>query len=291
MIERRNMMKITTIIRKGFFDIFYKACAFALGIFSFISFAAWTHNALAASQASPTIRLFPTTIVENIKHTGETAKAMEESLQNVIRDLEQQMAIYRASKCEGSESDEGCSEIVKQMGEKYMEMLNRMESQLPEMERSIKVTSASLERRLRQELGRKMTPRDLQKMLSGDRKPVRRLRQGASTGRLSQKFRKYYELVALGSRTGAGGSLAAVASDIYLDTMEVKKLIALTRDEIGRAKLMIDLQQTYGSITPEMSTMIVGVKEIIFGEAEGVSGVAPPPPGSTKKEYRSPLEM
>ena len=35
-------------------------------------------------------------------------------------------------------------------------------------------------------------------------------------------------------RTGSGGSLAAVAAEIYLDTQEVKDLIALTRDEIRR---------------------------------------------------------
>ena len=47
-------------------------------------------NILAAANTSPTIRLFPTTVVENIKHTGEAAKAMEADLQAVIDRLNQQ---------------------------------------------------------------------------------------------------------------------------------------------------------------------------------------------------------
>ena len=38
----------------------------------------------AAAKESPTIRLFPTTVIENIKQTGQAAKAMEQDLQSVI---------------------------------------------------------------------------------------------------------------------------------------------------------------------------------------------------------------
>ena len=44
---------------------------------------------------------------------GETAKAMEESLQEVVGSLEQQMVLFHSSKCDGGEGDEGCSEITK----------------------------------------------------------------------------------------------------------------------------------------------------------------------------------
>jgi len=46
------------------------------------------------ATSQPTIRLFPTTVVENIKQTGDTARAMEEGLQDVVRELEQQMILY-----------------------------------------------------------------------------------------------------------------------------------------------------------------------------------------------------
>ncbi len=248
-------------------------------------------NRAFASTNAPTIHLFPTTVVENIKQTGETAKAMEKNLQEIINNLEQQMAIYKESRCESAEADEGCSQIATQMSEKYLEMLVQMEEQFPAMEESVKVTRDSLEKRLRQELGKKMTPRGLQKMLLGNRKSVKNSQDQIRPGRLSDKFRQYYKLVALGAKSGANGSLAAVASEIYLDSQEVIDLIALTRDEVGRAKLLIELNQMYGLITPEMYEMVAGVKSIIFGEAESEAGIPGPPPGTLEKEYKSPLEM
>ena len=247
---------------------------------------------LAVAKTSPTLRLFPTTVVESIKHTSETAKAMEVDLQNVIERLNQQEELYNASKCEGAEPEQGCREISGQLSQTYLEMLNVMESRLPDMEDSVRATNTSLERRIRKELGRKTTPRGLQKLL--EKTPLKSSQPAhyrRRAGRLSEKFRQYYRLVATAPRTGSGGSLAAVAAEIYLDTQEVKDLIALTRDEISRAKLMIDLDQMYGIITPEMFEMVGRVKTIIFGETGEEESIPDPPQGSMKAEYRSPLEM
>jgi len=249
-------------------------------------------QSLALAKNSPTLRLFPTTVVESIKHTSETAKAMEADLQSVIERLNQQEELYVASKCEGAEAEQGCKEITGQLSQTYLEMLNLMESRLPGMENSVRATNTSLERRIRKELGRKTTPRGLQKLL--EKTPLKSsepARYGRRAGRLSEKFRQYYRLVAMAPRTGSGGSLAAVAAEIYLDTQEVQDLIALTRDEISRAKLMIDLDQIYGIITPEMFEMVGRVKTIIFGETGEEESIPDPPQGSTKADYRSPLEM
>jgi len=247
---------------------------------------------LALAKTSPTLRLFPTTVVESIKHTSETAKAMEVDLQSVIERLNEQEQLYTASKCEGAEAEQGCREITGQLSQTYLEMLNVMESRLPDMEDSVRATNTSLKRRIRKELGRKTTPRGLQKLL--EKTPLKSSQTASykrRAGRLSEKFRQYYRLVATAPRTGSGGSLAAVAAEIYLDTQEVKDLIALTRDEISRAKLMIDLDQMYGIITPEMFEMVGRVKTIIFGETDEEESIPDPPQGSMKAEYRSPLEM
>jgi hypothetical protein len=246
----------------------------------------------AAAKQSPTIQLFPTTVVENIKHTGEAARAMEQDLQSVIERLNQQEELYLASKCEGAAAEQGCSEIAGQLGQSYLEMLNLMETRLPGMEDSVRATNASLQGRIRKELGRKTTPRGLQKLLERTpQKPTESPRYQRRSGRLSEKFRQYYKLVAMAPRSSSGGSLAAVAAEIYLDTQEVQGLIALTRDEISRAKLMIDLDQAYGIITPEMFEMVGRVKTILFGETAEEEGIPEPPPGSVNAEYRSPLEM
>ena len=247
---------------------------------------------MAAANTSPTIRLFPTTVVENIKHTGEAAKAMEADLQGVIDRLNQQEELYAASKCEGAAAEPGCSEIADQLSQTYLEMLDLMETRLPGMEDSVRATGASLEKRIRQELGHKTTPRGLQKLL--ERTPQKSAavpRYKRPSRKLSEKFRQYYNLVAMRPSADSGGSLAAVAAEIYLDTQEVQDLIALTRDEISRAKLMIDLDQAYGIITPEMFEMVAQVKTILFGDSGGAEGIPGPPPGSTKAEYQSPLEQ
>jgi hypothetical protein len=244
------------------------------------------------AKSSPTLRLFPTTVVESIKHTSETAKAMEVDLQSVIERLNQQEELYIASKCEGAEAEQGCSEISSQLSQTYLEMLDLMESRLPGMENSVRATNTSLERRIRKELGRKTTPRGLQKLL--EKTPLKSsepARYKRRSGRLSEKFRQYYRLVATAPRSGSGGSLAAVAAEIYLDTQEVQDLIALTRDEISRSKLMIDLDQIYGIITPEMFEMVGRVKTIIFGETGDEEGIPDPPRGNMKAAYESPLEM
>ena len=203
-------------------------------------------NILAAANTSPTIRLFPTTVVENIKHTGEAAKTMEADLQGVIDRLNQQEELYTASKCEGAEAEPGCSEIAGQLSQTYLEMLDLMEARLPDMEDSVRVTGTSLEKRIRKELGHKTTPRGLQKLLERTpQKPAAAPRYNRSSRKLSEKFRQYYNLVAMRPTADSSGSLAAVAAEIYLDTQEVLDLIALTRDEISRAKLMIDLDQVY----------------------------------------------
>jgi len=281
----KNVKCNDTAINRGQRSKFNALLGFAAFIFILRGFP-------ADAKQPPTIQLFPTTVVENIKHTGEAAKSMEQDLQSVIDRLNQQEELYLASKCEGAAAEQGCSEIAGQLSQTYLEMLNLMENRLPGMEDSVRATNASLEQRIRMELGRKTTPRGLQKLLEATpQQSAESPRYKRRAGRLSEKFRQYYKLVAMAPRSGSGGSLAAVAAEIYLDTQEVQELIALTRDEISRAKLMIDLDQAYGIITPEMFEMVGRVKTIIFGETGEAEGIPDPPPGSVKASYRSPLEM
>ncbi|MDJ0860619.1 MAG: hypothetical protein QNJ82_00090 [Gammaproteobacteria bacterium] len=248
----------------------------------------------AAAAEPPAIRLFPTTVVENVKETGRVARDMETSLQDIIGELDRQWQLYRESKCEGADDDSGCQQIAQQLGEKYLEMLSHMEAELPRIEASVQATSDSLERRLSLELGQKMTARGLQQVLVNESSRHTRLpaaRGGRrSGGRLSERFRQYYRLV-VQADTGGGGSVALVAADIYLDSKEVLQLIRLTRDEINRSKLMIELRNGFGTVTPEMSQVVGGVRNVLFGEEDDLTtGEAMPPAGTFPAEYRSPLE-
>ncbi len=248
-----------------------------------------------ATANTPTIRLFPTTVVEDLRQTGNVARDMETGLQEVIGQLDQQQQLYQESKCDGAENDPGCQRLARQIGASYLEMLTIMEERLPDMEHTVNNTRLSLEKNLRNELGKKMTPWTLQETLVGktsktaNDKPSPTLR-GRSGMRLSERFKQYYQLVAT---SGANGdqSLAVLASDIYLDMEETSLLIARTRQEIARATLMEQLNQSFGIITPEMIEVVGGVKSILFGDEESLAIVAGPPPGSVEQAYRSPLEQ
>jgi len=248
-----------------------------------------------AFATTPTIRLFPTTVVEDLKQTGNVARDMETGLQEIIGRLDQQQELYQESKCDGAEDDSGCQRLARQIGQTYLEMLTVMDERLPDMEHTVNNTRQSLEKGLRNELGRKMTPWTLQETLIGGQadptteKAAPTLR-GRSGMRLSERFNQYYQLVAT---SGAKGdqSLAVLASDIYLDMEETSLLIQRTRQEIARATLMEQLNQSFGIITPEMIEVVGGVKSILFGDEGSQALVAGPPPGSIEQAYRSPLEQ
>jgi hypothetical protein len=181
------------------------------------------------------------------------------------------------------------------MGKSYLEMLTIMGERLPEMETAVNNTSASLQKRLRSELGQKKTSWTLQEMLVGAQsdgtdKADRPALRGRSGMRLSDRFHQYYRLVA---RSGGevSSSLAVIASDIYLDMQETSGLIARTRDEISRATLMEQLNQSFGTITPEMQEVVAGVKSILFGEDETLMPMTAPPASRPDSVDESPLNL
>jgi hypothetical protein len=243
---------------------------------------------------TPTIRLFPTTVVEDLRQTSSVAQEMETGLQEVIGRLDQQQQLYLESKCEGAEEDPGCQRLAKQIGATYLDMLGIMEERLPDMEHTVNNTRLSLEKRLRSELGNKMTSWTLQETLLGGNPPKDTAApapslRGRSGMRLSERFSQYYKLVA-SSSSHTDQSLAVLASDIYLDMEETSLLIARTREEIARATLIEQLNQSFGTITPEMMEVVGGVKSILFGDDTSLAPIAGPPPGSVEQAYRSPLE-
>ena len=77
------------------------------------------------------MRLFPTTLLDDIRETGKVAEAMETGLQDVIGRLDLQQQLYDQSLCQGADGDPGCARIAKQLGATYLEMLNLMSEQLP----------------------------------------------------------------------------------------------------------------------------------------------------------------
>jgi hypothetical protein len=248
-----------------------------------------------AKSTGPVMRLFPTTVLEDIRETSQVAEEMENNIQDVISRLDLQQQLYTESQCAGADEDPGCTRIAKQLGATYLEMLNTMTEKLPAMETAVTNTRNSLEKRLRVELGQKSTPTSLQNTLLGTvsksvskQDPI--ALRGRSGIRLSDRFKEYYNLVAT-RKNGSNQSLAVIAADIYLDMDEASQLIAATQEEISRATLMEQLNQSFGQITPEMSLVVSGVKSILFGENPGESPIASAPFLASDIPFVSPLEI
>jgi len=232
---------------------------------------------------SPTIRLFPTNVVENIKETGRVARDIENTLQSSIVDLEQQWQLYEENKCESAVGDPGCDQITMLLGDTYLRMLLHMDAGLPRMRASVQITVDSIEKQLRTELGIRMSASDLQQLLSGSRTDGRRSepnRHRQPMGRLSERFRQYYQLVSQ-PRATTQDSMSVVAAEIYLDGKEVLELIAMTEIEITQSRLMIEMRNEFATFTPDMNDVLADVKRILYGEADLVKSREPaPPPGS-----------
>ena len=251
-----------------------------------------TTTAMAA-PSGPVMRLFPTTVLEDIKETGEVAAALESNLTDVIARLDLQQQLYSDSRCDGAEGDAGCARIADELGKTYLELLNTMSERLPAMEAAVNNTRDGLQKRLHQELGQKTTPSSLQDSLLGRESASSESRaalalRGRSGIRLSDRFAQYYKLVAT-RHTASSQSLAVIASDIYLDMEDASNLIAATRNEINRATLLEQLNQSLGQITPEMNEVVTGVKSILFGDGDAAPIAALPDPRETA--FVSPLEI
>jgi len=229
----------------------------------------------------PTLNLFPSQTVDSIRETSRSARELERNLQSVLGDLDKQMQLYRESGCEGAVQDAGCQEINRQMASTYRRMLDFMAEQLPQMRHNVEVTRKTLEKRLAEELGYGRTGAELQQLLRrGDAGTVLQGRTRPMEGglRLSDRFRQYYRLVSQG---GGGAPSALVGARIYLDLEQTSQLIELTQQEIQRGRMLANLSESFGQVTPQMEETVSGVKTVIFGEtAAGASapGSAPQSP-------------
>lgn len=235
----------------------------------------------------PTIELppnlLPTTVIENLKQTAGEARQMEDNLQQVISQLEAQKQLYDASHCEGAVNDSGCAQLQQQMSKHYGDMLRTIESALPGIEHNVQGTFQAVSQRMRTEVGYKMTPLGIERMLAAQ--PARASQpDGNRPQRLSRMFGRLAQLV---SQHGRGDNLAVMAAGIYWDTRQVLEDIHVIKQDIAIAKVQLDVFQAYGQITPAMIGTVDNVKNLLFGEEQQapIPGNLPEPEQVFVSEY------
>lgn len=250
-----------------------------------------------ATPSGPELRLFPTTILDDLNQTTRTAEEMEHSLQDVIARLDLQQQLYVESRCEGADEDPGCERIKRQLGAAYLEMLEVMEDRLPDMDKAVNDTLEGLEKQLSIEIGQKTTPHTLQETLLGLSESAPGVREAESLLRgersgfsFSQRFQRLHDLVAT-PQSKSSGDIFLLGAEIYLDLEQASYLIAATRQAIARATLIKQLNQSFGEISPEMSEIVSGVKSILFGEEVDFENHIASKPESEEAIFISPLEI
>ncbi len=251
-------------------------------------------TAAPASAAGPELRIFPSTVVQDIQRLGQDAAQIEQGLQPEIEDMERLMGLIKASQCEGA-TDPGCAEMQRQLADRYKAMLAKMDELLPSMQEGVKRVRGGLEKRIASQLGHSTSASGLQAMLmeSGPRTMERPRYQVPGASRLAARFQQYHRLVAGGMAAGRG-SLALVAADVYRDMAESEQLIAMIRDQIARSMLHLEVTQVMPGITPEMELTVASAKSLIFGESAEVAALPAPAGGGVGDPagaYRSPLEL
>jgi len=242
----------------------------------------------AAAEAGPGVSLFPAAVRENIKFTQEAAAGMERDLEGIVSDLDAQMEAYQRSQCDGADNDPGCRQISANIADTFRTLLESLETSLPEMERSVRQTHEALGARLEDEVGRKMTARDVQQALQTRPGNVAGVPSATEPrSRMSRTFQRYYDLI----RTQRDQELTTLAAKIYLDTYASLHYIELVDAEVKRGIVTLDLEQFLGEVTPEMVGTVDGVKALLFGAPVEETAVAAPPVAPGEPEFQSPWEI
>lgn len=225
--------------------------------------------ALANTEVRPKINLFPTSVVENLSDTSRTARDMENSMYEVVAKLEKQKQAYESTQCENS-GDPGCVQLRKAIRGTYKEMLEVMQSSIPAMRTSLDATVDSMGTSLRSEIGRKMTPGDVQRILGGRTASVEGMAPVSAAanrqGKLSRMFSRYYELVKRGGKQA--DALPVLASQIYLDSMQSLYFLDLIEAEIGSQSTELVLELEWGELTDQISATVTDVKALLWGDID-----------------------
>lgn len=241
-----------------------------------------------ATETGPGVALFPVAVRENIRFTQEAAAGMERNLEEIVGDLDAQMAAYRRSQCDGADDDPGCRQISSNIATTFRTMLESLETSLPEMQRAVRQTHETLGARLADEVGRKMTARGLQHALQSSRDGAAGSGSAVQPrSRMSRTFQRYYDLI----RTQRDQELTTLAAQIYLDTHSSLHYMELIDAEVKRGIVTLDLEQFLGEVTPEMVNTVDGVKALLFGAQPDDGVIAGPPRTPEPATFESPWEL
>jgi len=221
------------------------------------------------ATTAPTLNLFPTSVVANLQTSASSAEAMENNLEHIVVKMENQAQLYNDSQCEKGMPDAGCSKIKRDLASTYTQMLDKLSEHLPTMKQAMQSTIRVLGKNIRVELGKKMTPMDLENLVRGkqptlaSKRKLSRQRQG----RMSGSLKKFSEMISLSKNQSP--TQALLAADIYADAMEALDYVDSLQMSIDQSKIINSIDHLWsGEPSEQMMTTVSSVKALLFGEVE-----------------------
>ena len=230
--------------------------------------------AKAVAQGSgPAVSLLPSGVQEGVKYTRERTEQMTEQLEPLISDLQKQYETYTTMSCDGA-IDEGCQQIRSNIGQQYGKLTKRVSSELPEIERRTQEALKTLGERLRSQVGRNMTPRDVQESLA---KTGAAEREGTRASRRPRRqrlgvARNFQALVGALAGIGDRENQMSVATDWYVELDGMLEVIQLAQTSIASAVPWTD---GVGVVDERMIGTVNAVATMLFGTTEDTTSGIP----------------
>ena len=227
-----------------------------------------TEFASANVGTGPAVNLFTPVSIESLSETSRSARELESSLESLISKLEAQANLYEAADCAVT-YDNGCQKLRRGMKQTYKSLLTEMQEHLPDIRISIERTRDSLAERMQSELGRKMTPGDLQRLVSGRSETTNSAGRGLQNtrgSRLSGLFEGYYKLVKRNS--GSNSTSTVLAAQLYIDSVNSATYLDLIEAEIDSQHTELLLELEWVELTDQMNGTVDNVKTFLWGSTD-----------------------
>lgn len=216
----------------------------------------------------PRVRLLDG-ISENLNEVASSSTRMEQDIQSSVLEMKKYQDLYASAQCSTGDPDPGCDQILKGVNESFLNVMKGMQSALPEIETALEPAYDRLSNRLRTEIGRKLTPSQVQELVTKNNNrqsvPGVQSRTGR-VGKLSKRMRAWSNFL----QRAAGRSdvnQATIAADLYYDLDGALGEISYMRDLIDSLVPVLELPGGMGmEPTEEMQQLMANAGSLLFGE-------------------------
>lgn len=219
--------------------------------------------------ATPTLQLFPNTVISSMKNSQASAEQMDQTLEPLAMQLQNQMDLYNDAQCDSNALDSGCLTIKQGISSAFTGLLQAIKGELPNMKKSLQSIDKNLGKSIKTKLGYSKTLLDLDAIVQGKESSSQEVSRASRKGKkgMAQMFRSYNKMLEIG---GKQESFALVAADIYAETYDALQALNTLEMNIDYSIARNQIDKAWGSEpSAEMIATVTAVKGLLYGYEEG----------------------